>query len=265
MPTSLKLWENGTPCYDPAAGQPETVITPYLVDGPCDKGFVIVCPGGGYFGRSYHEGEPIAKMFNDAGISAAVLDYRVRPYHYPAMLLDANRAVRFTRFHASDWQIDPHKIAILGFSAGGHLAVSACEHYDNGKPDGDEIDRVSSRPDAGLFCYAVVTLRGDFTHTGTRDNFLGDLVDNEEMLHAFSGEEAVPDDAPPAFLWHTAEDEGVPFENSLHLAEAWHKKGATVEMHIYPHGRHGLGLAPEVPSAARWAKEAVYFLKELGF
>lgn len=261
----IKLWDNGTPYYDPALGQEETTLTPYLVkDGRKDKGLVIVCPGGGYAGRADHEGEPVAKMLNAAGISAVVLNYRVAPYRHPAPLTDANRAVRFVRYHAAAWEIDPKKIGILGFSAGGHLAVSACEHFDAGLVDGDEIDKESSRPDAGIFCYPVVTFHKPFAHIGSRNNLLGD-EENKELDDLLTGEDNVPDDCPPCFLWHTAEDNGVPVENSLMLSAALSKKKIPFELHIFPKGWHGLGLAENNESVRQWAPLLVKWLKGYGF
>lgn len=258
----IKLWENGTPYYNPAYGEEETTMTLYLVkNGNADKGCVIVCPGGGYSFRAPHEGEPIALMLNKAGISAAVLNYRVAPYRHPAMLADANRAVRFVRYHASEWEINPEKIGILGFSAGGHLAVSACEHYDAGKMDGDDvIDRVSSRPNAGIFCYPVATFIPEYTHMGTLHNLLGEQPE-PALQTALSGENSVPDDCPPVFMWHTSEDDCVDVNNSLELARALRKKKIPFELHVFPHGGHGMGLAEENKSVGQWAGLLVNWLK----
>lgn len=261
---NMKLWENGTPYYNAEYGQPETTVTPYLVeDANPDKGLVIVCPGGGYSGRAEHEGKPIAEYLNKAGISALVLNYRVAPYMHPAELSDANRAVRFARFHAKDWGVDSKKIGILGFSAGGHLAVSACEHYDGGKNEGDEIDRISSRPDAGIFCYPVVTMK-EFTHQGSKNNLLGSNPD-PTLVERMSGECSVPDDCPPAFIWHTADDTCVDVNNSLLLATALHAKKIPFEMHIFPDGNHGRGLAEDVAGTCEWSPLMIKWLKRLGF
>lgn len=258
---SIKLWENGTPYFDENLGQEETTITPYLVkDGNASKGLVIVCPGGGYGMRAYHEGEPIAQMLNKAGISAVVLNYRLAPYRHPAMLTDANRAVKYVRYHAKEWEIDPEKIGILGFSAGGHLAVSACEHYDYGKDDGDEIDKMSSRPNAGIFCYPVATFDESITHMGTLHNLLGEKPD-EQLKNSLSGEKSVPDDCPPVFMWHTSADGAVNVNNSLALAQALRAKQIPFELHVFPYGQHGLGLADGDPHVAQWAELLVKWLK----
>lgn len=258
---NIKLWAKNTPYYNPEFGQEETTITPYLVkDGNPHKGLVIVCPGGAYSGRADHEGEPIARMLNKAGISAAVLNYRVAPYHHPTMLTDANRAVRFVRYHAFNWEIDPEKIGILGFSAGGHLAVSACEHYDGGREGGDEIDRCSSRPNAGIFCYPVATFIPEYTHMGTLHNLLGENPD-PQLQHQLSGENSVPDDCPPIFMWHTSEDSAVDVNNSLELARALRKKKIPFELHVFPYGGHGLGLAEKNANVSQWAGLLVNWLK----
>lgn len=257
----IKLWSDKTPYYNPDYNQPETTITPYLVkDGNKEKGLVIVCPGGGYTGRAFHEGEPVALMLNKAGISAVVLNYRVAPYKHPAMLTDANRAVKLVRYHAKEWEIDPEKIGILGFSAGGHLAVSACEHYDYGRDDGDEIDKMSSRPNAGIFCYAVATFIDGYTHGGTLQNLLGENPD-PKLKHMLSGENSVPDDCPPVFMWHTSDDTAVNVSNSLELGKALRNKNIPFELHVYPHGRHGLGLAENDEHVSAWSKELVRWLK----
>lgn len=266
---SMKLWENGTPYFNPEYGQEETTITPYLVkEGNKEKGLVIVCPGGGYSGRAPHEGEPIAKMLNAAGISAAVLNYRVAPYKHPVMITDANRAVKFVRYHAAEWEIDPEKIGILGFSAGGHFAVAACEHYDYGKDDGDEIDKMSSRPNAGIFCYPVATFIDEYTHHGTLHNLLGQNPD-PELRSKLSGEQSVPDDCPPIFMWHTSEDSAVNVNNSLEMGRALRAKNIPFELHVFPYGFHGLGLANEEPRlnphVSQWASLLVNWLKLYNF
>ena len=261
----LKLWEKETPLFDISYGQPETTITPYLVnDENMDKGLVVICPGGGYVGRAPHEGEPIAKMLNNAGISALVLNYRVAPYKHPAMLYDAKRAIRYARYHAKEWKINSEKIGILGFSAGGHLAVSACEHYDYGMDNGDEIDMVSSRPNAGILCYPVATFVDEYTHKGTLRNLLGEEPD-PELVKKLSGENSVPDDCPPMFIWHTSEDDGVDVKNSLELAKALRNKRIPFELHVFPYGRHGLGLAEEMPNVAQWSTLLVKWLKMYEF
>ncbi|MBR2460740.1 MAG: alpha/beta hydrolase [Clostridia bacterium] len=260
----IKLWDNGTPYYDPDFGQPETTVTPYLAEGEGKRGCVIVFPGGGYAMRAEHEGEPIAKMLNEIGVHAFVLNYRVAPYKHPAELEDALRAIRWVRYHAEKYNIDPDKIGILGFSAGGHLAVSASTHFDYGRPGGDAIDAMSSKPNAAIYCYAVCTLERPYTHIGSRNNLLGENA-SPELVKQMSGPDAVREDMPPVFIWHTFEDTCVPVQNSVLMAMALREKSIPVEMHIVPHGSHGLGLAPALPHVAQWAPLLQTWLKYNNF
>ena len=262
----IPLWEHGAPYFDESYGQPQPSLTPYLLEnGEAGRGCVIVCPGGAYMDRSECESGCIAQMYRDAGFNAFVLGSRIRPYKYPAQLLDITRAVRVVRYNAERWGIDPSHIAITGFSAGGHLCVMGTELFDGGLGDAaaDDIDRVSSRPDAGILCYPVVSFL-EYVNEGTRDTLLGDSPD-PELLRRLSGEENVPDDMPPIFMWHTSDDEVVPVENSLRLALAMRKKEIPFELHVFPHGYHGLGLAESQPDAAQWTTLACNWLKTLGF
>ena len=229
----------------------------YPVEG--SKGAVVVCPGGGYTGKAAHEGEPIAKMLNEAGISAYVLDYRVKPCHYEAPVSDAHRAIRTLKHMGYE------KVGILGFSAGGHLTCSAATLYDLGNPDAeDPIERESCRPDAFIPCYAVVSFIS-FRHQGSVNSLLGEESGNRELIDRFSAEMHVDKNTPPAFIWHTAEDAGVPVENSLHLARAMAHAGVPYEMHIFPNGGHGLGLAQNNEAAKEWPGLCQKWLLRLGF
>jgi Esterase/lipase len=258
-----KLWERETPYFNAEYGQPEPTLTPYLLDNGKTNSVVIVFPGGGYTGRAAHEGEPIAKMLNDGGVSAFVLNYRVAPYKHPTMLTDALRAIKYVRFYAEKFQINPEKIGILGFSAGGHLATTAIEQYDYGTEDGDEIDKVSSRPNAGVLCYAVISL-GEYTHMGSKLNLLGNPPD-ELLASKLSGENSIRDDSPPVFLWHTAQDQAVPVQNSLNMAIALKEKNIPFELHIFPFGYHGLGLALNNENVKQWAPLLINWLRLIGF
>lgn len=252
---TYKLWENGTPYFEPSYRQPETTVTFYPASVTKPTGCVIVFPGGGYSIRAEHEGKDICEMLNANGFHAFVLNYRLAPYKHPAELTDALRSIRFVRHNADKFGIKKDKIAILGFSAGGHLAITAAEHFDYGlgKDAKDEIDRESSRPDGAVFCYAVSTMVGEYSHEGSRINITGEREEGE-LAHLLSGEENVRADMPPVFIWHTFEDTCVPVENALMLAGALRKKRVPVEMHIFPTGEHGLGLAPSVPHTAQWSE-----------
>jgi acetyl esterase/lipase len=241
----IYLWEHTAPGTEHTGGQAQPSIAEYAVAG--SRGAVIVAPGGGYRGKAEHEGAPIAEMIRAAGVSAYVLDYRVSPCDAYTPLGDIKRAVRVVR--AMGYQ----KVAVLGFSAGGHLVTSCATMYDAGDPDAsDPIERISSRPDAFIPCYAVVSFAA-FPHAGSRHALLGEQADDWALIRAFSGELHVTGDTPEAFIWHTADDAVVPVENSLRLASALAVHGVAYELHVFPHGRHGLGLAEDAPDVAQWA------------
>lgn len=248
------LWSGDAPftADSPDGFQPS--ITAYPISGA--KGAVIVVPGGGYTHKAPHEGGPIAEMINAAGVAAYVLDYRVHPCHMEAPLADAKRAIRLVRGMGYE------KVAILGFSAGGHLACTAATMYDNGNPDAeDPLERLSSRPDAFIPCYAVVSFSA-YRHQGSMEALLGQDHKNDAMLQRkYSNELHITPDTPEAFIWHTAADQSVPVENSLRLSAALSAQGVPFEMHIFPEGHHGLGLAPQNPDVAQWAKLLQNWLK----
>ena len=167
----IPLWERA-PLFDESFSQPAPSLTPYLLPGGGARGAVIVCPGGGYVVKADHEGAPIAERLNELGFHAFVLDYRVAPYRHPVPLLDVQRAIRLVRHRAQEFGVLPDKIAILGFSAGGHLVCTAATHYDAGDPAAlDPIDRESCRPDLFVPCYAVASLTG-FCNEGSKHSLL---------------------------------------------------------------------------------------------
>ncbi len=246
---SLWLWPDEPPCSSPDDSfRPWLEL--YLLAGEVPRGAVLICPGGGYANRAPHEGAPVARRFNEAGFHAFVVQYRVAPHRHPAPLLDAARAMRIIRHYAQEWRVDSGRVAVCGFSAGGHLAASLGVHFDHVPPTGDPLDRTPCRPDALILCYPVITA-GRFIHRGSFDNLLGANAP-EAARQKMSLELQVGAYTPPAFLWHTAQDAGVPVENSLLFAQALRKYGTLFELHIYPRGAHGLGLAPDDPHVATW-------------
>jgi acetyl esterase/lipase len=260
----IKLWEENTPGFDPAIGQIEPNLTPFLVADSQAHGAVIVCPGGGYCGKADYEGAPIARFLNSVGISAFVLDYRVSPYQHPYPLLDAQRAIRVARYHAKAMAIKADKIGMLGFSAGGHLSATAGTHFDAGSPDAkDPVERMSCRPDALVLCYPVVTF-GEFRHDGSKVALIGENP-TEALRQSLSNETQVTAQTPPAFLWHTANDQAVPVENSLLFAAALSKHKVPFELHVYPDGPHGLSLGEGHPAVYTWPGMCATWLKNLGF
>ena len=254
----IPLWQGEAPYAADSPDQAPPSLRPFPAENA--RGAVVVVPGGGYYMKADHEGVPIAVLLNSQGISAYVLDYRVHPCHPLAPLCDARRAIRLVR------SLGYEKVAILGFSAGGHLCCSAATHFDGGKPeDPDPVERFSCRPDAFIPCYSVVTFREPFTHLSSRQGLLREEWEKEEWLHFFSAEENVAADTPPAFLWHTAEDGTVPVQNSLLLARALADHQVPFEMHVYPAGGHGMGLASMCASAAQWGAEMCRWLLEKGW
>lgn len=260
----IKLWEGEVPGFEPEIGQKVPNITPFIVDGEDLSAAVLVCPGGGYVMKADHEGRPIAKWLNSIGISAFVLDYRVHPYRHPYPSMDAKRAIRYIRSSAKDWNIDPERIGILGFSAGGHLASTVATHFDEGdKYAVDPIEKFSSRPDAVVLCYPVITF-GDLRHDGSMRALLGEVPD-EGLRASLCNENCVSKYTPPAFLWHTADDAAVPVENSLMFSQALSRHGVPFELHIFPTGVHGLGLAYDDPQISKWTMLCENWFKSINF
>ena len=263
-PIPLLLWLQGAPGLNTAEPQFAPNLIPYVLEGEQSRGAVIVFPGGGYAGRAPHEADPIALMFNSYGINAFVCHYRVAPYHHPYPMLDAQRAIRTVRHRAAEWHINPDKIAVLGFSAGGHLASTVGTHFDAGDPNAaDPIDRESCRPDAQILCYPVISF-GPKGHHGSMVNLIGENPP-DELRSSLCNETQVTDQTPPAFLWHTADDAGVPVENSLMFAEALAAHHIPFELHVYEHGPHGMGLATDDPHVGTWPKLCADWLKGRGF
>lgn len=258
----ILLWEE-TPDYNPDFGQEEPCLIPKIVPGA--KICVLVIPGGAYtFRAEDHEGIPIADRLNGNGISAFILRYRYAPYHHPVEQKDVNRAVRKVRSLAGTYGYDRDRIAVLGFSAGGHLAATAVTRFDEGREDGDETDKISCRPDAGILCYPVIDLVGEFAHKDSAAFLIGDPKGENypALARELSCQNAVKENTPPCFLWHTAADNCVPVENTLMMAAALSAKKIPFEVHIFPEGDHGLGLATEtLPYVSIWMDLAVRFLR----
>ncbi len=249
------LWPKGAPGAVGAEDADKPSLTVYLPAADKANGTgVVICPGGGYgFLASGHEGREPAEFLNKLGITAFVLQYRIAPrYHHPAPLQDAQRALRTVRSRAKEWNVDPKKIGIWGFSAGGHLASTAATHFDDGKADADDpIEKVSSRPDFAILCYPVITFEDPYCHKGSRENLIGKNPD-PKLLESLCNEKQVTDKTPPTFLFHTGTDTAVPPENSVLFYLALRKAKVPAEMHIYEQGPHGVGLASKDPVLATW-------------
>lgn len=267
---SFPLWPDGAPGALGKEDKDIPTLTPYLPEPDKATGAaIVICPGGGYGGLAAHEGKDYARFMNEHGIAGFVLKYRLGSggYRHPVMLQDAARAVRTVRARAGEWKLDPKRIGIMGSSAGGHLASTLVTHFDAGKPDAaDPIERASSRPDAGILCYPVITM-GKFTHQGSKRNLLGDDP-APELVRELSNELQVTKDTPPCFIWHTYEDAGVPVENSLQFADALRQAGVPFDLHIYQRGPHGLGLGTRDWNPEKrhlWTRDCAFWLQAQGF
>jgi acetyl esterase/lipase len=260
------LWADGAPG---ALGQePKDIpkITIRKVESDKPTGALIICPGGGYGGLAMdHEGKQIIEWANSMGLTAVLCDYRHRGkgYGHPAPLQDAQRAVRMVRANASEWNIDPNKIGIMGFSAGGHLVSTVITQFDGGdQSSSDRIARMSSRPDYAILCYPVISMGSRFTHRGSEVNLLGEKASGE-TLEQFASQRNVRNDTPPTFLMHTVEDKPVPVENSLVFYQAMVAKGVPGELHVYQKGPHGVGLARSIPGTSDWPLACQRWLRQL--
>ena len=246
--------------------KPALTLYPASGAGKVSTG-VIVCPGGSYAHlSSVKEGSDIALWLNRLGISAFVLRYRLgMKYHHPVELSDAQRAIRYVRSRAADFDIAPNRIGIWGFSAGGHLASTTGTHFDGGsKQATDPIERQSSRPDFLILAYPVITLQDPYAHVNSRTNLLGEKP-NPALINELSNEMQVTTQTPPTFLFHTTEDKVVPVENSVQFYLALRKAGVPAEMHIYLQGPHGVGLAPNDPVLRTWPDHLADWLKAQGY
>jgi acetyl esterase/lipase len=261
------LWPQGAP---DAVGQDEkdkpslTIFLP-----PAEKATgaaVVICPGGGYgFLAVDHEGKQIGEWLNSIGVAAFMLKYRIAPrYHHPAPMQDAQRALRTVRARAKEWHIDPQRIGIWGFSAGGHLASTAGTHFDNGKTDADDpVERASCRPDFLILSYPVITMALPYTHMGSRQNLIGKDPD-PKLVESLSNEKQVTAKTPPTFLFHTNADDGVLPENSVRFYLALRQAKVPAELHIYEKGPHGVGLAPKDPVLSTWKDRLQAWMKSRG-
>jgi acetyl esterase/lipase len=230
---------------------------------------VVICPGGGYWILAYDlEGTDIAKYLNSIGIAAIVLKYRlptygnvIEPHKVP--LMDAQRAMRLVRSNASKWNIDPHKIGIMGFSAGGHLASTLGTHFDYGNPAvTDSVEKLSCRPDFMILMYPVISFTDSSVHKGSREALLGKNPD-PELVKYYSNELQVKEDTPPAFIALADNDTEVPAENSILMYRALRAKRIPAELHIVTEGEHGFGLGIGNDHVAGWTNNLKLWLEWL--
>lgn len=240
-PKTELLWPEGAPGALGNEDADKPSLTFWLAPNP-NGAAVLVCPGGGYGALAMdHEGKQIAEWFNSFGVSAFVLKYRLGPkYHHPIELNDARRGISIIRSRASELKVDPNKIGVMGFSAGGHLASTLSTHFQPGE-----------RPDFAILVYPVISFTTIYTHSGSMRNLLGQNPD-PALVWNLSNELQVTSQTPPTFLFHTSGDTSVPAENSILYYMALRKAGVPAEMHIYQEGHHGVGLAQKDPVLSSW-------------
>jgi len=244
-------------------------LSVYLATGaaPLPTAAMIICPGGGYAGQaSQHEGHDVAKYFSERGITCFVLQYRLPArdrsrFLHPIPVSDALRAIQYVRHHAKDFGIDPAKVGILGFSAGGHLTGSAATLYGKCVSGDDAISKVSARPDFAVLGYPVITSDPKFRH-----RCIAALLPqgaSQHQLDTISCERNVTADTPPCFFFHAKDDKGVVPENSELMHEALKKAGVTTELKLYQKGGHGFGLGRKGADSTQWPGDLLVWLKHM--
>jgi acetyl esterase/lipase len=274
-PPPVFLWPNGAPgaLGNAEVDKPRMYI--FLPEKRSTSAAILVIPGGGYQGVALgFEGFQAAQWLNQQGMPAFVLDYRVRPYHYPVEIDDGRRAMRLIRAHAAEYGIDPNRLGVWGFSAGGHLASSLGTHCENvtvadtksatpmsatsvsvsasSKNDPiDPIEQLSCKPDFMVLAYPVIAMEQSFAHSGSRRNLFGPNPD-PEILHEYSNQLAVTEDTPPAFIFATTNDPVVPVENSLDFYRALERAHVHAELHIFDYSNHGCGLCGSILPLRVW-------------
>lgn len=267
-PQVLTLWPAGAPGAQGTEPADTPTLTVYRPDATTAQSTaIVVCPGGGYGGLALdHEGLQIAEWLNSLGITACVLKYRLGPkYHHPAPLDDAQRAVQTVRSRADEWKIDPTKVGIIGFSAGGHLASTVATLETSATTRiGDEVARQPTRANFAILVYPVIAMATEFGHAGSRRNLLGENPD-AALVASLSTEQRVNSDTPPCFLVHSTEDKAVPPENSVLFYQALRRAGVPAELHIFERGPHGFGLGSNDPALRLWPSLCASWLTAHGF
>jgi len=282
---TIKLWPDGIPgsITDPSYVEKittvdgritrcERVVNPDLTvflpaPDKANGAAVLICPGGGYGALAFdHEGNAIAKWLNDNGIAGIILKYRlpsdqIMKDKSTGPLQDAQEAMRVIRRNASDWKIDPGKVGVIGFSAGGHLASTLSTHY--AEKVYEVKDNSSARPDFSLLIYPVVSFDTTITHRGSRNNLIG-IKPDARLVERFSNELQITNETPPAFLVHSADDKAVPVMNSIGYFKGLQKNNVPAELHVFQKGGHGYGLALDRGTESSWPDLCIRWLKQIG-
>lgn len=261
----IPVWPNGAPSNNNATdekfvndpdyphyeGSASAILYAYPAQHPNGQA-IVICPGGGYGHLAMsHEGHDMASWFNTQGITVAVLKYRMPNGHKNIPLEDAREALKIVRAHAADWGVDPHKVGIMGSSAGGHLASTAATHLT-----GDEA------PDFQILLYPVITMDARYTHMGSRNNLLGEQA-TEEDLQAYSNENRVTDKTPRAFIALSINDRSVHPQNTFGYVQAMVAHNLEVSVHTYPIGGHGWGFRDNFTYKRQWTGELEKWLREI--
>lgn len=275
-PEQLPLWPTPAPAAagiagDAAEDHPQLIL--HRAESAEPTAAVVVLPGGGYGSLAAgHEGTEIAQWLSSMGVTAAICMYRHRNtgagYGYPYPLRDAQRAIALVRHHAADWNVDPQRVGVIGFSAGGHLAstiATATTAEEEAIRDlaGDAVSRQSNRPNFAILGYPVIAFGQPFTHVGSQRNLLGEGA-TPQRLAEMSTQNRVTENTPPTFLFHTTADTAVPPQNSLVFYRALVEKGVPAELHIFAQGPHGVGLAKNIPGTSRWPELCQAWLQSHG-
>lgn len=244
-PSSILLWPAGAPLAQGSAPEDQPRLTVFIPTVQKTQTGVVICPGGGYgMLATDHEGKQVAQWLNNLGVAAFMLEYRLGPkYRHPVQMLDAQRAMRYVRSHASEYHLDPRRIGVWGFSAGGHLAAQTETHFDAGNPAAqDTVERASSRPDFAILSYPVIGPVGGGAKWSFQ-NILGNDP-SPKQIEELSPDLHVTRETPTTFIVHSDDDDGVWPINSIRFYTALKAAGVPAELHIYRSGGHGYGLAP---------------------
>jgi len=228
---------------------------------------IVICPGGGYARLAFdHEGIQIAKWFNNLGVAAFILKYRlpndtIMENKSVGPLQDVQESIRYVRRNSSQWNVSPFKIGVIGFSAGGHLAATASTLFANKVYNSDST---SARPNFSILIYPVISMDAEITHSGSRQNLLG-LNPTQNLVDQFSAEKQVSPSTPPTFLVHSQDDKTVPVQNSVNYFIALKKNNVPAELHIFEKGGHGYGMGKEKGTESEWTEMCKQWLLQKGF
>jgi acetyl esterase/lipase len=264
-PVTQRLWPDRAPGAVGTESSDVPCIAIYRPHNP-DGSAIIICPGGGYVFYAQYEAEPVARWLATLGVTGIILSYRLAPrYRHPVPLMDITRAIRLVRANAASWSLDPGRVGVMGFSAGGHLAAQLSTHFDHGDSTSDDpIERVSSRPELAVLLYPVITMTRLSHHTATTHNLLGDSP-VPLVINALSCEQHVTSQTPPTFIYHATGDPNVPVINALLYADALSASGVAFEMHLYDRIAHGVGLAANDACLRTWPSLCANWLNAKGF